>query len=80
PIGKVSAPIVTDQGAYVIRVDERKEADKSTWEARKETQRREAIGAIQQLRVRTFLNEIRKGAKVEDHRKKINAAARQQAI
>ena len=78
PLGAVSAPLVTDQGVYVLRVDRRVEANKATWEAQKEQQRREAIGAMQQLRVRTFLNEMRKGAKVEDHRKAINAAARQQ--
>jgi peptidyl-prolyl cis-trans isomerase D len=78
PLGAVSAPIVTDQGVYVIRVDRRVDANKATWEAQKDSQRREAISSIQQLRVRTFLNEMRKGAKVEDHRKEINAAARQQ--
>lgn len=78
PLGAVSAPIVTDQGVYVIRVDRRVDANKATWEAQKDSQRREAISSIQQLRVRTFLSEMRKGAKVEDHRKEINAAARQQ--
>ncbi len=78
PVGSVSAPIVTDQGVYVLRVDRRVEADKAAWEQQKETQRREAISSIQQLRVRTFLNEIRQGAKIEDHRKEINAMARQQ--
>lgn len=79
PVGQVSAPIVTDQGVYVLRVDRRVEANRSAWEAQKDQQRREAISSIQQLRVRTFLNELRKGAKVEDYRKKINAAARQAA-
>jgi peptidyl-prolyl cis-trans isomerase D len=78
PVGAVSSAIVTDQGVVVLRVERRIEADKATWEAQKETQRREAISSIQQLRVRTFLNEIRKDAKVEDHRKEINAMARQQ--
>lgn len=78
PIGQVSAPIVTDQGVFVLRVARRVEADKAAWEAQKETQRREAISSIQQLRVRTFLTEIRKEAKIEDHRKTINAMARQQ--
>lgn len=78
PIGQVSAPIVTDQGVFVERVDRRIEASKATWEAQKATQRREAISSIQQLRVRTFLNEIRKDAKVQDHRKEINALGRQQ--
>jgi peptidyl-prolyl cis-trans isomerase D len=80
PIGAASAPIVTDQGAFVIRVDQRQAADSATWAAQKEQQRREAISSIQQLRVRTFLSEIRKSAKVEDHRKQINAAARQQEL
>jgi parvulin-like peptidyl-prolyl isomerase len=80
PIGAASAPIVTDQGVYVIRVEQRVEADSATWAAQKETQRREAISSIQQLRVRTFLSEIRKSAKVEDNRKEINAAARQQSL
>lgn len=78
PIGAVSAPIVTDQGVFVLRVEKRVDADKAAWEKQKDTQRREAISSIQQLRVRTFLNEIRQGAKVKDHRKEINALARQQ--
>jgi len=77
PVGQVSAPIVTDQGAFVMRVERRVEANRTAWEAQKDQQRREAIASIQQLRVRTFLNELRKGAKVEDHRKEINALARQ---
>lgn len=78
PVGAVSTPIVTDQGVFVIRVDRRVPADSATWEGQKETQRREAIGAIQQLRVRTFLSEIRKNAKVDDRRKELNASARAQ--
>lgn len=78
PVGAVSAPLVTDQGVVVLRVERRVEADKAAWEKQKEMQRREAISSIQQLRVRTFLNEIRQGARIEDHRKEINALARQQ--
>ena len=78
PIGQVSAPIVTDDGVFVLRVERRVEANKATWEAQKETQRREAVSSIQQMRVRTFLSEIRKQAKVEDHRKELNSLARQQ--
>lgn len=78
PVGAVSKPVVTDQGVYVIRVDHKVNADSVTWAAQKETQRRDAIAAIQQLRVRTFLSEIRKSAKVDDRRKELNAAARAQ--
>ena len=80
PVGTVSAPLVTDQGVFILRVERRVDADKTVWEKQKETQRKEAISSIQQLRVRTFLSEIRKGAKLKDHRKELNAIARQQTI
>lgn len=76
PIGAISAPIVTDQGVFVLSVVQRKESDRAEWEAQKDQQRREAIQAVQQLRVRTFLNEIRKNADIVDNRKKLQAAAR----
>ncbi len=78
PVGQVSAPIVTDDGVFVLRVEHRVEAEKAKWEAQKEAQRRDAVSSIQQLRVRTFLSEIRKQAKVEDHRKELNSLSRQQ--
>jgi peptidyl-prolyl cis-trans isomerase D len=78
PTGEVSKPVVTDIGVFVLRVDRRIQADSAAWAAQKETQRRDAIAAIQQLRVRTFLSELRKDAKVEDRRKELNAAARAQ--
>jgi parvulin-like peptidyl-prolyl isomerase len=79
PVGSISQPIVTDQGAFVLRVDRRIEADSAVWAAQKDTQRTQAIQAIQQLRVRTFLSELRKSAKIDDRRKQLNAAARAQA-
>ncbi|MEO7964348.1 MAG: peptidyl-prolyl cis-trans isomerase, partial [Gemmatimonadaceae bacterium] len=79
PQGSVSQPIVTDEGAFVIRVDRRAKADSAVWAAQKDKQRQEASSSLRQLKVRTFLNELRKGAKVEDNRKQINAAARQQS-
>ena len=78
PVGAVSKPVVTDQGAFVLRVNRRVEADSAAWLAGKDQQRREAIQAIQQLRVRTFLSELRKSAKIDDRRKQLNAAARAQ--
>ncbi len=79
PVGQVSAPIVTDQGTFLLRVDRRVQADSAAWVAQRDVQRREAISAIQNLRVRTFLAEIRKSAKVDDRRKQLNASARAQA-
>jgi peptidyl-prolyl cis-trans isomerase D len=80
PVGQVSKPIVTDQGVFVIRVDRRIEADRAAWEANKNAQRTEAIAAIRQLRIRTYMSELRKSAKVTDNRKRLNAAARAQAV
>jgi hypothetical protein len=48
------------------------------WAAQKDAQRTQAIQAIQNLRVRTFLSELRKSAKIDDRRKQLNAAARAQ--
>lgn len=79
PVASVSEPIVTDQGVFVIRVDRRVEADRAAWETGKPAQRTDAINAIRQLRVRTFLSELRKSSKIADYRKKLNAAARAQA-
>jgi peptidyl-prolyl cis-trans isomerase D len=78
PVGRISAPIVTEQGAYVMRVDRRVPADSAVWAKQKSTQQQEAINSIRQLRVRTFLSELRKTAKVDDYRKQLNAAARAQ--
>lgn len=79
PAGQVSRPIVTDQGVFVLRVERRIAADSAKWAAAKDQQRRDAISAIQQLRVRTFLSEIRRSAKVDDRRKALNASARAQS-
>ncbi len=79
PVGAVSQPIITDQGVFVLRVDRKVAADSAKWHSERANQRRDAISAIQQLRVRTFLSEIRKSAKVDDRRKQINASARAQS-
>jgi len=78
PEGVVSQPVVTDEGTFVLRVDRRVKADSTVWAAQKDQQRQEAISSLRQLRVRTFLNELRKGAEVEDNRKEINEATRLQ--
>jgi peptidyl-prolyl cis-trans isomerase D len=79
PVGKVSAPIVADEGVFVIRVDRRVEADKATWEKQKGEQRKQALNSLREARVRNYLDGIRKTASVKDKRKELNAAAREQA-
>jgi len=76
PVGAVSAPIQTPNGVYVIRVDRRTNADRAAFDAQKQTQRAQLVDGLRQQRVRDFLENLRKNAKVEDNRAEINAAAR----
>lgn len=79
PIGAVSQPIVTDDGVFVMRVDQRVEASKEAWEQQKGIQRQQALNALRQARVQLFLEGLRERADIEDRRKQLNAAARRQA-
>jgi peptidyl-prolyl cis-trans isomerase D len=78
PTGSISEPIITDQGVLVIRVDRRVAASREEWEKQKEAQRRDALNSLRQTRVRMFLESLRERAKIDDRRKRLNAAARQQ--
>ena len=60
-------------------VDERRNADKGAWEAQKVAQRRQVTSAARQSRVRDYLAGLRETAKLEDNRKAILAAQRQQS-
>jgi peptidyl-prolyl cis-trans isomerase D len=70
-------PIQTDAGVFVIRVDRRVEADRKAWEAQKETQRQQAMQAMQQARIQEFMRSLRANAKITDRRKDIQLAQRQ---
>jgi peptidyl-prolyl cis-trans isomerase D len=78
PVGAVSAPIADDEAGavYVIRVDRRVNADRTAFEKELETVRRQRLSAMKQQRLQLFLDDLRKSAKIEDHRKDINATAR----
>lgn len=78
PLGAVSAPIRTSDAVVVLRVDRRVEADRKAWEEQKAAQRQQMLQGMRQQRVRLFLEELRRNADIEDNRKQINAAARQQ--
>lgn len=76
PIGAVSAPIKTEEGVFVMRVDRRTEADRKLWEGRRQAIRRQHLEQLREQRVQQYLQELRRSANVEDHRKDINALAR----
>jgi peptidyl-prolyl cis-trans isomerase D len=76
PVGAVSAPIKTDAGVYVERVDRRALADSTVWLAQKAQQRTARLQQLRQQKVQNFLQDIRSAAKIDDRRKQINAATR----
>jgi len=76
PIGAVSNPIRTEDGVVVLRVDRRVDADRATWEAQKDTQRKGLMQGLRQQRIQAFLLQLRNDAKVDDRRKQLAQAAR----
>lgn len=79
PVGAISEPVRTDDGVFVIRVDQKVAADRTAFEQQKSTQREQAINAMRDSRVQAFIGALRQDAKIEDRRKKIQASLRRQA-
>jgi peptidyl-prolyl cis-trans isomerase D len=78
PVGAVSQPVKTSEAAYVLRVDKRVVADSAAWDKQKAAQRELRLNQLRQQRVQMFMTDLRKAAKIEDHRKEINSAMRRQ--
>jgi peptidyl-prolyl cis-trans isomerase D len=78
PVGAVSQPVKTTEAAYVLRVDKRVVADSAAWDKQKAAQRELRLNQLRQQRIQMFMTDLRKAAKIEDHRKEINSAMRRQ--
>ena len=78
PVGAVSQPVRTTEGAFVLRVDKRVVADSAAWAKQKDAQKAARLQQLRQQRIQMYLQDIRKAAKIDDRRKAINAAARRQ--
>jgi peptidyl-prolyl cis-trans isomerase D len=76
PVGAVSAPIKDETGVFVIRVDRRINASREEFEKQAESMRGQRVQQLKRQRLQLFLDDLRRAAKVEDHRKEINATAR----
>jgi peptidyl-prolyl cis-trans isomerase D len=74
--GAVSAPVRDENGLYVLRVDRRSNASRAEFDKQKETLRRQRLQQLRQQRLQLFLEDLRRSASIEDHRRDINAAAR----
>ncbi len=79
PVGAVSAPVRTDIGVFVMRVDKRTKADSVGWMAQRPTQRDQLTRALREQRIRIFLDGMKKTAKIDDRRKELMAAQRRAA-
>lgn len=77
--GEVSQPIRSENGVFVIRVDDRVSADRAAWEKQKTDQRSRVLQGMRQQRVQQFLASLRQSAKVEDRRREIAQQNRQVA-
>ncbi|MDQ6829301.1 MAG: peptidylprolyl isomerase, partial [Gemmatimonadota bacterium] len=75
-VGQVSAPIRTQRGAYVERLEKRVAADRAEWEKQKPAQRQQVMQGLRQQRVRDFLTGLHDSAKIVDNRKDIAQRSR----
>ena len=80
PLGVVSAPIRTNEGVFVMRVDKRTSADSAAWLAQKAVQKQQRLQGQQQQAIQGYLQDLRQSAKIDDRRKAINAAVRRQSV
>jgi peptidyl-prolyl cis-trans isomerase D len=76
PVGAVSAPIREESGIYVLVVERRQSSDRAAFEKQRDALRRQRLQQLKQQRLQLFLDDLKKAAKIEDHRKEINATAR----
>ena len=78
-VGAVSEPIRVDDAVYVIKVERRVNADRGQFDKQAEQMGRQRLQQLRQQRLQLFHADLRKAAKIVDHRKDINAAARRVA-
>ena len=76
PVGAISAPIRAPDGVFVIRVDRRVNTDRAAFEKQLPTLTMQRLQVMRQQKLQLFHADLRTAAKIEDHRKTINAVAR----
>jgi peptidyl-prolyl cis-trans isomerase D len=79
PVNTVSLPIRQRDAVFVIRVDARKAADRVAFEAEKAALRSRRLQQLRSQRLQMYLDDLRKTARIDDHRKDVNAAMRRQS-
>jgi peptidyl-prolyl cis-trans isomerase D len=78
-VGAVSSPIREDDGVFVMRLDRKVNANRADFDQARTTLHGQRLQQLKQQRVQLFLDDLRKSAKIKDHRKDINATNRRAA-
>jgi peptidyl-prolyl cis-trans isomerase D len=76
PVGRVSAPIRSLDGVFVMRVDRRVEADSAEFQEQLAELRADETQRLQQERIELFMTNLRDTARIVDRRRDIAAAQR----
>jgi len=71
PVGKTSALLESEQGLYVVRVIKREPADSAAFLKQIDDFRVRQINLSRQGRVRNYLQDLEKSARIEDNRQRI---------
>ena len=73
--GKVSGVVEENNALYIIELVEKTEASRQEWEAQKAQQGRAVTAALEEARIRQYMDELRDKAVVVDRRREARAAA-----
>ncbi len=79
PVGAVGAPVRTEDGVFVMRVDRRTQSDRAEFEAQKATLKEAQLNAYRQQRLQEFIQNLRDVADIDDNRKSLARAQSQAA-
>jgi peptidyl-prolyl cis-trans isomerase D len=79
PVNTVSVPIRQRDGVFVLRVDQKKPADRATFDVKKKEIRAARQQQVRQQHLQAYFEDLRKSAKIDDRRKEIAAQVRRQS-
>lgn len=79
PLGGLAA-VRTAESVVVLRVDARTEVSRDVFDAQSGLQRGRTMQSLREQKVRIFLENLRREAKIVDRRREVNAALRRQSV
>jgi peptidyl-prolyl cis-trans isomerase D len=78
PVNTISVPVRERDAVFVLRVDQKKAADRVAFEAKKKEIRTQRQAQLRQQYLQAYFEDLRKSAKIDDRRKEITAQLRRQ--